>query len=97
MLCTCISWKFKRVWSTDIGESTLLCPVKYVRDLKFNFNQNIFLGWREFSKISRPSICDLRFEEILNKIKPEKIINERGAIGTTASTSNFTNNGNGDG
>jgi hypothetical protein len=57
-----------------------------------------FIGWREFSKISRPSICDLRFEELLNKIKPEKIINERGgAIGTTTSISNFTNNGNGDG
>ncbi len=54
-------------------------------------------GWREFSKTSRPSICDLRFEEILNKIRPEKIINERGATGTTITTSNFTNNGTVDG
>jgi len=55
------------------------------------------LGWREFSKTSRPSICDLRFEEILNKIRPEKIINERGAIGAAVTTSNYTNNGNLDG
>ena len=56
-----------------------------------------FLDWREFSKTSRPSICDLRFEEILNKIKPEKILYERGATGTVMSTSNFSNNGNMDG
>ena len=55
------------------------------------------LGWREFSKTSRPSICDLRFEEILNKIKPEKSMIERGAIGTSSSTSNYTTNGNTDG
>lgn len=55
------------------------------------------LDWREFSKTSRPSICDLRFEEILNKIKPEKILYERGATGIVISTSNFANNGNGDG
>jgi hypothetical protein len=60
------------------------------------FIKNI-LGWREFSKTSRPSIWDLRFEEILNKIRPEKIINERGTIGTAMSTSTYTNNANGDG
>ncbi|CAF1102641.1 unnamed protein product [Adineta steineri] len=54
-------------------------------------------SWREFSKTSRPSICDLRFEEILNKIRPEKILNERGASGAITSTSNYTNNGTSDG
>ncbi len=63
----------------------------------FSFIKKKILGWREFSKTSRPSICDLRFEEILNKIRPEKIINERGAIGTAITTSNYTNNGNVDG
>ncbi|UJR24885.1 hypothetical protein I4U23_006253 [Adineta vaga] len=54
-------------------------------------------SWREFSKTSRPSICDLRFEEILNKIRPEKINNERGAMGTSTSPSYYTNNGTVDG
>lgn len=55
------------------------------------------LGWREFSKTSRPNICDLRFEEILNKIRPEKNLNERGIIGTTLSNSFYANNGTVDG
>ncbi|CAF3064654.1 unnamed protein product [Rotaria sp. Silwood2] len=54
-------------------------------------------SWREFSKTSRPNVCDLRFEEILNKIRPEKIINERGAIGTALPNSCYTNNGTLDG
>ena len=54
-------------------------------------------GWREFSKTSRPSICDLRFEEILTKIRPEKILNERGAAGLITSTANSTVSGSADG
>ncbi|CAF1034503.1 unnamed protein product [Adineta ricciae] len=54
-------------------------------------------SWREFAKTSRPSICDLRFEEILNKIRPEKLNNERGATGTASSPSYYTNNGSVDG
>lgn len=58
---------------------------------------NIYLDWREFSKTSRPSICDLRFEEILNKIKPERIFNERGAIAAMNSSISSTINTNLDG
>ncbi|CAF1205137.1 unnamed protein product [Rotaria sordida] len=54
-------------------------------------------SWREFSKTSRPNVCDLRFEEILNKIRPEKIIYERGGIGTALSNTYYTNNGTFDG
>lgn len=61
------------------------------------FNYEKFLGWREFSKTSRPSICDLRFEEILNKIRPEKVVNERGIIGTALSNSYYSSNGSVDG
>lgn len=32
----------------------------------------LIVGWRDFSKTSRTSICDLRFEEILNKIFNER-------------------------
>ena len=56
-----------------------------------------YAGWREFAKTSRPSICDLRFEEILSKIRPEKLSNERGAMGTASSPSYYTNNGSVDG
>lgn len=63
----------------------------------FNLIKKKIVGWREFSKTSRPSICDLRFEEILNKIRPEKISNERGAITTAITAVNYTNNGNVDG
>ncbi|CAF3747717.1 unnamed protein product [Rotaria magnacalcarata] len=54
-------------------------------------------SWREFSKTSRPNICDLRFEEILNKMRPEKIVNERGSISTALSSSYNSNSGTIDG
>jgi len=57
----------------------------------------IYLDWREFSKTSRPSICDLRFEEILNKIKPERFLNERGGMTSMNSSTNPTANANPDG
>lgn len=48
-------------------------------------HDNLWSDWREFSKTSRINICDLRFDEILNKI-----VNEREGNGISRS---FDGNG----
>lgn len=37
-----------------------------------DWEREFILDWREFSKTSRVNICDLRFEEILQKILSER-------------------------
>lgn len=84
----------------QIGFHFCFCSITFIRT---SLIQSVFysyvpslLDWREFSKTSRPNINDLRFEEILNRIRPEKIVNERVIImANNCSTS--INNGPADG
>ena len=53
----------RRIVFRQVGELILV---------RFLFILVCHLDWREFSKTSRTNICDLRFEDILQKIWTEK-------------------------